>query len=208
MLMADHIIRSRSDKQMEFLIRSPEDKARFKEALFSLPEDEEIVVSFEFVNEGRFSFPGASKHALYHVWVNMWERCTNQNHTNYKHYGARGIRVCDEWKDFLQFVLDIGERPGPGYSLDRIDVNGHYCKENIRWATQKEQTRNRRITKFIEWRGESKSLAEWAEVLGIPSRVLQLRLRRRGWSVDEAFSTPLISPGWQKGMRRGSRVGG
>jgi len=146
--------------------------------------------------------------ALACVHKDILRRFLNPTAKSFKHYGARGIRVCDEWKDFLQFILDVGDRPGPGYSLDRIDVNGHYCKANIRWATQKEQTRNRRITKFIEWRGESKSLAEWAEVLGIPSRVLQLRLRRRGWSVDEAFSTPLISPGWQKGMRRGSRVGG
>lgn len=206
--MPDFIIRSENDKAMEFIIRSKEDLAKFKEALFSIPGDEEVLVSIEYINEGKFSFPGASKHPLYHVWANMWERCTNKRHTNYKHYGGRGIRVCEEWKDFLQFLLDIGEKPGDGYSLDRIDFDGSYCPENIRWATQKEQTRNRRITRLIEWRGARRCLAEWAEVTGIPSRVLQLRLQRRGWGVEEALTTPVTAPGWQKGKKRGSRIGG
>lgn len=101
-----------------------------------------------------------------------------------------------------------GARLGPGYSLDRVDVNGNYCRENVRWATRKEQARNKRNTKTVEWRGEKRPLLEWAEITGIPYPVLQLRLDRRKWTPQQAFTTPVTSPGWQKGMKRGSRIGG
>jgi len=81
----------------------------------------------------------------YRSWQSMKTRCYNKNAINYKNYGGRGISICDEWKrSFDIFLEDMGNRP-MGSSLDRIDVNGNYCKENCRWATPSEQIRNRRV---------------------------------------------------------------
>ena len=89
---------------------------------------------------------GLSHHPLYHTWENMMQRCTNPENTNYKHYGARGIRVCKRWHYFPNFLADIGERPKK-MTLDRIDNDGDYELGNIQWATQQAQVRNQRISR-------------------------------------------------------------
>lgn len=80
---------------------------------------------------------------MHSSWVGMWQRCTNPNNAAWKYYGGRGIAVCERWRDFENFLEDMGEKP-PGLSLDRVDVNGNYCKENCRWATRAQQSQNRR----------------------------------------------------------------
>lgn len=85
-----------------------------------------------------------SSHPLYHTWENMRQRCYNSKHTAYKWYGARGIKICERWNNFANFVADVGEKP-PGTTLDRKDNNGDYEPDNVRWADQVEQIRNSRI---------------------------------------------------------------
>jgi len=81
----------------------------------------------------------------YRAWIEMRRRCTNPKRENFKHYGGRGITVCARWmKSFEAFCADMGKRPGRGYSLDRIDVNGDYEPGNCQWSTQSEQIQNQR----------------------------------------------------------------
>lgn len=87
-----------------------------------------------------------SSHPLYHTWENMRARCNNPNNTGYRWYGARGIKVCKKWNDFAKFVKDIGEKP-EGMTLDRIDNNGNYEPDNVRWVNQVKQGRNARLNK-------------------------------------------------------------
>ncbi len=89
----------------------------------------------------------ANWHPLYRTWASLKLRCLYPLASGYKNYGGRGITICDSWRnDFLSFVQDVGPKPGPGYSLDRIDNDGNYEPGNVRWATRKEQTQNRRRT--------------------------------------------------------------
>lgn len=90
---------------------------------------------------------GLSRTPIYCVWVNMVQRCCNKNQQSYKGYGGRGITICDEWvNSFEQFYSDMGARP-EGFSLDRIDNDGLYCKSNCRWATREQQQNNQRVRK-------------------------------------------------------------
>lgn len=88
----------------------------------------------------------AHRHPLYQTWLSMRQRCTNPNVNNYHRYGGRGITVCTRWQDFAAFLSDVGERPSPQHSLDRIQNDGNYEPGNVRWATRVEQARNSRMT--------------------------------------------------------------
>ena len=90
----------------------------------------------------RMTKHGLRFHDDYKIWAGMRNRCNNPNSEDYKYYGGRGISVCKEWEDFSKFIEDMGERPGRGYSIERIDGDGNYCKENCKWALQVEQSRN------------------------------------------------------------------
>lgn len=109
----------------------------------------------------------------------MNRRCSDRTRKTWPDYGGRGITVCPEWREsFEAFFLDVGRRPGPAYSIDRINNDGHYRPGNVRWATQKEQQRNRRSARLITIGTETKSLVEWAEFSGIPKGVIHKRWKR------------------------------
>lgn len=120
----------------------------------------------------------------------MLNRCYDERDAGYPNYGARGIVVCDRWREsFSNFLEDMGERPS-GMTLDRFDNDKPYSKENCRWATKRQQIRNRRITWRIEYQRQTKPVAEWAEIVGIDYYVLKDRLRK-GWPVEKAMSQPV-----------------
>jgi hypothetical protein len=125
----------------------------------------------------------------YAVWTHMIQRCTNPARSGYKDYGGRGITVCKRWRDSFQaFYEDIGQRPGPAYSLDRIDPNGNYEPDNCRWATAIEQANNTRYNRRLTYNGESLTIAQWARRLGMPQETLYARLNR-GLPVEEILTT-------------------
>jgi len=123
---------------------------------------------------------------MYSTWSTMKSRCTNKNFPKYESYGARGIKLCEKWMTFEGFIEDMGERPA-GMSIDRIDVNGDYCKENCRWATTSQQARNKTNTRYITAFGRTQCLADWSDETGIDHRTIGTRLSR-GWTTEEALT--------------------
>lgn len=131
----------------------------------------------------------------YCIWRGMIRRCHEVTNRQYKDYGGRGIKVCERWQEYENFLADMGRRP-PGLEIDRIDNNGNYEPENCRWATPRENMRNRRCTPMLTLGSETKCLAEWSETIGVSYNTLQGRLFR-GWSVERALTTKTrFTPQW------------
>lgn len=125
----------------------------------------------------RVTTHGLSRSKTYKLWQSMVDRCKNPLNKAYKNYGGRGIRVCDRWLKFEGFYSDMGDRPD-GLTLERVDNDGDYCLENCRWASYKEQLRNTRRNRFIEYSGESRCIAEWAEILGVNQSLLRRKIEK------------------------------
>lgn len=131
---------------------------------------------------------GQSYNPIYQVWAGMWGRCNNPNDKFYHNYGGRGINICDEWKEskvFFSWALKNGYVHG--LELDRKNNDGDYCPDNCRFVTVKQNQRNKRNNRFIEFRGESKTVAEWCELMNMKYYVVLRRLNR-GWSADLALT--------------------
>lgn len=129
----------------------------------------------------------------------MQQRCNNPKDAAYKHYGGRGIKICERWsgKDgFKNFQSDMGDCP-PGLTIERINNDAGYSPENCRWATYKEQAQNRRKPKMprtgrlVEWRGQSKTIPEWAKLIGVKPAQLYERMWA-GWSVERMLTEPTV----------------
>lgn len=129
---------------------------------------------------------------LYSIWVNMRNRCFNSENKSFAYYGGRGISVCDEWSEFLNFEKwAIQNGFEENLTLDRIDVNGNYDPENCRWISQKEQMRNTRSNHLLTYNGDTKTMAEWAEIAGIPYSTLKQRINKYNYSVEKALTKPV-----------------
>lgn len=120
----------------------------------------------------------------------MKKRCGNSKSKAYHNYGGRGIKVCDRWlESFENFFEDVGPRP-EGLTLDRIDNDLGYFKENCRWASYKDQANNTRTNKFVEFNGKTLSVSQWERELGFVSGTVKQRLYS-GWPVERALTVPV-----------------
>lgn len=131
---------------------------------------------------------GGKRTKAYHAWESMVGRCTCLTNRSWKMYGGRGITVSERWLKFENFLDDMGE-PASCQSLDRLDNNGNYSKDNCRWANASQQNRNTRRNRILEHQGKRQCVAAWAEEKQIPSSVLFGRLDL-GWSEEESIMTP------------------
>lgn len=152
------------------------------------------TVTSDHLKKGDIKSCGCINHGqtgtrLYRIWSHMRSRCQNPKDENYKHYGARGITVCQEWaQDFLRFYnWAISSGYNDGLTIDRIDNSKGYLPENCRWADMSTQANNTRSNRKITYNGETKTLAEWARIIGVKQNTLLYRLKR-GWSIERAFS--------------------
>jgi hypothetical protein len=132
------------------------------------------------------SYCGRNTVYEYGVWGNMRNRCNNPNDKDYPKYGGRGIKVCERWNSFENFLTDMGKCPD-GYQIERRNNNDGYHPDNCYWATRKVQNRNKRTNRNITYNDETLCVTEWAERLGIKSDTLFSRLDK-GWSVERAFT--------------------
>jgi hypothetical protein len=123
----------------------------------------------------------------YRVWAGLIARCENLDDPN---YGGRGISVCARWREsFSVFLADMGRRPSPQHTIERINNNGNYEPNNCRWAIRLEQNRNKRNNHLIEHNGATACITEWAEKTGLPPYTIQKRLAK-GWPISRALETP------------------
>lgn len=141
---------------------------------------------------------GFNNDRIYKCWNHMIDRCTNPKSDRYKNYGARGIKVCDEWANdyhtFREWAIKNGY--SEKLSIDRIDVNGNYEPSNCKWSTEKEQMNNMTRNHFYEYNGKKQTIAQWAEEYGMTYRQLEQRLRT-GWDIESALTRPI-----QRGQQR------
>lgn len=139
---------------------------------------------------------GGSTSKLRSVWAKMISRCYRKGDKEYPRYGERGIKVCEEWKEygnFYKWAISAGydEDAKRGVcTLDRIDNNGNYSPENCRFTTMKRQSNNRRDNQILEFDGEMHTVSEWAEIKGIKIGTLWKRVNKLGWSIEQALTEP------------------
>ena len=132
---------------------------------------------------------GGSKTSEYRTWQAMRNRCTDPKNPGWLRYGGRGISVDPRWDAFAAFLADMGAKPSPAHTLDRVDGDGDYTPENCRWATRREQAQNTSRNHYVTWNGETKSIAEWARTTGINKDAIRYRLLA-GWSAEETLTRP------------------
>jgi hypothetical protein len=131
-----------------------------------------------------------SKTRFYKIWKNIKSRCLNKNTPNYERYGGRGITVHSSWMKFKNFYNDMYDSYNDGLSIERIDNNKGYSKDNCKWIPLGNQQRNTRRTMFLTFKGETLARCEWAKRLNTSSNCLRERIKK-GWSDKKVLSTPI-----------------
>lgn len=121
-------------------------------------------------------------------WRAMVDRCRNPRNTSYANYGGRGITVCERWLRFDNFLADMGPRPSPSHSIDRINNDGNYEPGNVRWATRSQQILNSRQARLITAFGRTRHLSEWSAETGIKITTIVSRIDRNGYTAEEALT--------------------
>jgi hypothetical protein len=129
----------------------------------------------------------------YSCWAAMKQRCFNPKSSVWHRYGGRGIKVCERWIVFENFLSDMGPKPSLDHSIDRIDNDGDYEPRNCKWSTQKEQCDNRANSILVEFNGETKTMRQWSDKTGLGYRLIAKRIKS-GWSPERALTTPLPLP--------------
>jgi hypothetical protein len=122
----------------------------------------------------------------YSIYRDMRTRCENPNYKEFHLYGGRGIKVCDRWASYENFLADMGERP-IGMSIERKDVNGNYSADNCIWANNEVQANNKRNSVLLDYQGKVQTVAQWARELGILDKTIYFRLSK-GWATEKALS--------------------
>lgn len=145
------------------------------------------------VRRKRNTTHGFSGTPTYTAWEHMLARCRNKRHASFKDYGARGIIACSRWEKFENFLHDMGAQP-EGLTLERIDNNAGYSPSNCKWATRREQSNNRRNSRFLNLGGETFTITTWCRNLGGSHALVDGRLRA-GWSIQRALSEPSRAKG-------------
>ena len=147
-------------------------------------------------NKKKKTTHGRSDSSLYGIWHGMKERTCCETHKQYKDYGGRGIDICEEWKNSFELFEKWSLQNGfeKGLQIDRIDNDKGYYPENCRWATRKVQANNKRSSRILEYRGQKKTMSEWADAAKINYRTFEYRLNN-GWPIEKALETPVRGNG-------------
>lgn len=139
----------------------------------------------------KFTSSKLSHKRPYSVWRSMMKRCYRPTNDNYESYGGKGIVVCDNWKNFNGFWKDMASGYSDFLTIDRIDNNKNYEKDNCRWSTPKQQANNRTSSRLFTLDGVTMNVSQWCESLGVDRKVVFARLWR-GWEFERALKLPLI----------------
>lgn len=189
------------ENQLTFIKELPEKAYNgYKYGLYKCSCGKESIHRIDLVkcNHSKSCGHSRKKHGItysptWKSWQAMKRRCYNKNDDNYKHYGGRGIKVCDRWmykRGFINFLEDMGERPSLEYTLHRINNDGDYCPENCKWATDEEQANAKSNSRYITFDGITQTMAQWARQLGVKPGLILNRLDNLGWDIEKALTTP------------------
>ena len=133
---------------------------------------------------------GMTRSKTWRAWASMRERCNRTSHPYFHRYGGRGISYSPDWDVFENFLADMGPAP-EGLTLERLDNDGNYTKDNCRWATMRDQANNRSSNVVLEHGSKAMTVAQWADTVGLERKTLEYRIRK-GWDVSRALSTPSL----------------